>query len=121
MSARTSSIPSEPGTRPIAPALDTADTSAGLAMKPIGACRIGMSTPSSAVTRLAKGMGRQATASMRRLFGADSLRSDNPYIACPAAALRRHSGTSRRPAPLKAATPPGRRAGDLLHVDGLGH
>ncbi|CAB4826143.1 unannotated protein [freshwater metagenome] len=37
MSSRTSSIPSEPGTRPIAPALATAETSAGFAMKPIGA------------------------------------------------------------------------------------
>ncbi len=27
---------------------------------------------------------------MRRLFGADSLRSDNPHNGCPAAALRRH-------------------------------
>ena len=29
---------------------------------------------------------------MRRLFGADSLRSDNPSRRWPAAALRRHCG-----------------------------
>ena len=54
MSSRTMSVPSEPGTRPMAPASETAATSGGLATKPIGAWKIGMSIPSSRVTRLSK-------------------------------------------------------------------
>ena len=38
---------------PMAPALETADTSGDRAIQPIGACTIGMSTPSIFVTRFA--------------------------------------------------------------------
>ena len=54
MSSRVAAVPSEPGMRPIAPASDTAATSGGLATWPIGAWKMGMSTPSSRVTRLSK-------------------------------------------------------------------
>jgi hypothetical protein len=56
MSRRVASVPSEPGMRPIAPASDTAATSGGWATYPIGAWKIGTSTPSSCVTRLSKRM-----------------------------------------------------------------
>ena len=50
----TSSSPDDVSMIPIAPALDTALASCARAIQPIGACTIGMSTPSSSVTRLAK-------------------------------------------------------------------
>src|SRR4051794_10431643 len=54
-SLMTSSSPDEVSMIPIAPALDTADASCALAIQPIGACTIGISTPSISVTRLANG------------------------------------------------------------------
>ena len=53
-SRMTSSSPDDVSMIPIAPALDTALASCDRAIQPIGACTIGMSTPSSSVTRLAK-------------------------------------------------------------------
>ena len=49
-----SSSPDDVSMIPIAPALDTALASWDRAIHPIGACTIGMSTPSSSVTRLEK-------------------------------------------------------------------
>ena len=59
MSSRTSSIPSEPGTSPIAPASATAATSVGLATYPIGAWTMGMCTPNMRVMRLSNSIGRK--------------------------------------------------------------
>ena len=42
---------------PSAPAFETAEASCARAIQPIGACTIGISTPSSSVTRFAKGIG----------------------------------------------------------------
>ena len=58
MSSAHLTVPAEPGTRPIAPAFDTAAMRGGFAMKPIGACTIGISTPSRPVTRFEKRMRR---------------------------------------------------------------
>src|SRR5262249_48020966 len=49
----TSSSPDDVSMMPMAPAFDTAEASCALAIQPMGACTIGMSTPSSSVTRLA--------------------------------------------------------------------
>ena len=57
-----SSSPDDVSMIPIAPALDTALASCDRAIHPIGACTIGMSTPSSSVTRLAKRGGATVTA-----------------------------------------------------------
>ena len=47
-----SSSPDEVSMMPIAPALDTADASCERAIQPMGACIMGVSTPSILVTRL---------------------------------------------------------------------
>src|SRR4051794_9055347 len=51
-SLMTSSSPDDVSMIPSAPAFDTADASCDLAIHPIGACTIGISTPSISVTRL---------------------------------------------------------------------
>src|SRR5947207_579094 len=51
-SLMTSSSPDDVSMMPRAPALDTADASCDRAIHPIGACTIGISTPSISVTRL---------------------------------------------------------------------
>ena len=53
ISSRTaSSSPDDVSMIPMAPALETAEARAERAIHPIGACTMGMSTPSSSVTRL---------------------------------------------------------------------
>src|SRR2546423_9851954 len=50
-----SSSPDDVSMMPMAPAFDTADASCARAIQPIGACTIGISTPSISVTWLANG------------------------------------------------------------------
>ena len=52
-----SSSPDDVSMMPSAPAFETAEASCARAIQPIGACTIGISTPSSSVTRLRKGIG----------------------------------------------------------------
>ena len=71
MSSRAPSMPIEPGTRPMPPAMATADTSSGFATKPIGEFAIGTSAPRSRVMRLSK---RAAELILGRLSGCAVLR-----------------------------------------------
>ena len=73
-----SSSPDDVSMIPHAPALDTADASWLRAIQPIGACTIGISTPRSRETRLAKAGGRVTATSCPERPGPNGSHAQRP-------------------------------------------